>query len=148
MKTLLVYFSRKGLVKRLVNDYEFKPDTDILELEPVKSYKGPIGYIRGRLDSLNNKIPEIKQCSCDLKNYDRVMIVGGVWSTNICGPILAFMKQNKGKFKNVEYIAIAKRRIVSFEDIFSAMDYCGNTHYKRATAITVKFNRLTSIKRY
>ena len=148
MKKLLVFYSRRGLVKRIVDDYEFKLDTDILEIKPSKSYKGLFGFIKGRLDSLNNRIPDIQELNINLMDYDSVIIVGGVWSTNICGPILAFMNKYKGKFKNVEYIAIAKRPIVNFCDIFAGMDYYGNTHYKRATAITVRFNHLASIKRY
>ena len=145
---LLVYYSRSGLTKRIAADYKQKKDTDVLEIKVDKDYKGPIGFIKARIDSINKRLPKLETYDIDLKKYDKVIILGAVWANSICAPVKSFLYENRGKIKNVEYIAISKRRISNFCDIFDGMDYCINAHYKRATAISVKFNRIVNIKRY
>ncbi|MDY4788329.1 MAG: hypothetical protein SO253_03325 [Bacilli bacterium] len=148
MRNLVVFYSRKGVALRIAKDYHMYKNADLLEIKVKKNYLGPFGYFKSRKDSISGILPEIEPYEIDFKLYDNVVILGSVWSKKICSPLLTFLHQSQSKIKNVEYIAIGKRKGVDFNSIFNEMDYILNVHHKRATALVVRFNRIESVQRF
>lgn len=148
MKTLVVFYSRRGIARRIANDYKVNRNADLIDLNVKRNYSGKLGYFKSRSDSLKNYLPEIDDQNIDVTNYDKVIFIGSVWSKSICNPILTFLTKNKGKIDDAEYIVITKTVNTDFTSIFQEMDYVLGTHFKRAVVITVKFNRIINVKRY
>ena len=148
MSTLVVFYSRRGIARRIANDYHSYKNADVIDLRVKRNYQGSFGYLKSRSDSIKKYLPELEDYDTNLDKYDKVIIIGSIWSNSICNPILSFLSQNKGKLKNIEYILINKNKLRDLSSLLQELDYTSNVHFKRASVITVRFNRITNVKRY
>lgn len=101
MKTLIAYYSRTGITKKLADSIakEIKCDTE--EIFTAKETKGPIGYIACGREAMKKIPAEIKKTKKDTSKYDLVILGGPVWAWNISSPIRAYMIEHK--FKKVAF---------------------------------------------
>ena len=76
MKSLVAYYSRTNITKRLAEDIADKLGCDIEEIKPKVNYQGKLGYARGIKDGAAGKNVELETLKYDPQDYD-VVYVGG-----------------------------------------------------------------------
>lgn len=107
MKSLVVYYSRSNITKKLAENIAAETDADIEEIIPKVNYQGKIGYARGGKHALSEKIIEIEKPEFNPEDYDMLYIGAPVWAGKIATPTLSYIKQNEGKLKNVKFFMTA-----------------------------------------
>ncbi|MFA5796510.1 MAG: flavodoxin [Candidatus Woesearchaeota archaeon] len=94
MKTLVLYYSRTGLTKKVAGLLATKLSADIDEIIDGKNRKGAIGYFFAGKDATLKNITDIKW----KKNpavYDLIIIGGPVWAWNITPAIRTYLLMHK-----------------------------------------------------
>jgi len=120
MKSLVVYYSRSNITKKLAEDIASKINADIEEINPKVNYQGKIGYARGGKDALREKIIDLETLKYDPKDYDMVYIGGPVWASKAANPVISYLKQNEGNFNNIKFFLTAGKS--GFESSFEQME--------------------------
>ena len=135
MKSLVVYYSRSNITKKLAENIANKINADIEEVIPKVNYQGKIGYARGGKDAITEKIVELEALKYDPQDYDLVYIGAPVWASKAANPIISYLKQNEGKFGEVKFFMTAGSS--GFESSFKQME----KYYKKplkTLALTTK----------
>ncbi|MBE6491272.1 MAG: flavodoxin [Methanobrevibacter thaueri] len=120
MKSLVVYYSRTSITKRLAEDIASKTSSDIEEIKSKVNYSGKIGYARGGKDAITEKIVELEELKYNPQDYDMVYLGAPVWASRAANPLISYLKQNEGKFKNVKFFMTAGSS--GFESSFEQME--------------------------
>lgn len=107
MKSLVVYYSRSSITKKLAEDIASQLDCDIEEIKPKVNYNGKLGYARGIKDGASGKIVEIESQKYDPQDYDVVYIGAPIWASKAANPTISYLNQNEGKFNNVKFFLTA-----------------------------------------
>lgn len=123
MKSLVSYYSRTNITKKLAEDIASKVDADIEQIIPKKDYQGKIGYARGGKDAIQEKIIGLEALKFDPADYDVVYLGTPVWAGKSSTPLISYIKKNEGKFNSVKFFATAGSR--GFESTFEQLEgYC------------------------
>lgn len=120
MKSLVVYYSRSNITKKLAEDISSKTNGDIEEIKSKVNYKGKIGYARGIKDGASGKIVELESQKYDPQDYDVVYIGAPVWASKAANPAISYLEKNKGKFSNVKFFLTAGSS--GFDSSFKQME--------------------------
>ena len=107
MKSLVVYYSRSNITKKLAEDIADKLGCDIEEIIPKVNYNGKLGYARGIKDGASGKIVDLEATKFNPEEYDVVYLGAPVWASRAANPIISYMKENEGKFKSVKFFMAA-----------------------------------------
>lgn len=107
MKSLVAYYSRTNITKKLAEDIAGKTNSDLEEIIPKVNYQGKIGYMRGGKDAIQEKIIELDTLKYDPADYDVVYLGAPVWAGKSANPLISYIKQNEGKFNNVKFFITA-----------------------------------------
>ncbi len=107
MKSLVVYYSRTNITKKLAEDIASQIDADIEEVKSKVSYDGKMGYARGIKDGATGKIVELESQTYNPEDYDVVYVGAPVWASKAANPIISYLNQNEGKFTNVKFFLTA-----------------------------------------
>lgn len=134
-KNLVVYFSRMGYVKKIAYETANRTGADIYEIKTPEKTEGTLGFWWcGRFGMLRRDMP-IYDIDIDLTAYTEVTICSPIWFFSICSPVRSFLKQAKGKIKNINYVFV----------------HYTNGKYKKAvdkadSLIGTKHNQFTNIR--
>ena len=120
MKSLVAYYSRTNVTKKLAEDIAGKIDADIEEIIPKVNYQGKLGFARGGKHALSEKIIDIENIRFNPADYDVVYIGSPIWAGKTSNPVISYMKQNEGKFNNVKFFLTAASP--DFEKGFEQME--------------------------
>ncbi len=102
MKTLIIYYSRTGLTKKLANSIKEKlEDCDIEEIKTKTNRLGAIQYLICGKEAMQEKITNIENTNYDPANYDLIILGTPIWAFNISSPLRTYIEKNKNSFKNV-----------------------------------------------
>jgi flavodoxin len=101
MKTLIVFYSRTGITKKVARTILKELKCDYEEILDIKSRKGILGYLKSGKEAATKKLPEIKKTKRDPSKYDLVIIGTPVWVGTMAGPIRTYISKNK--FKKVAF---------------------------------------------
>ena len=107
MKSLVAYYSRTNITKKLAENIADKINADIEEIIPKVNYNGKIGYARGGKDAISSKVIELESLKYNPEDYDMVYLGCPVWASRPATPLYSYMKMNEGKFKNVKFFITA-----------------------------------------
>ena len=107
MKSLVVYYSRTNVTKKLAHDIASQIGADIEEIKSKVSYDGKLGYARGIKDGATGKIVELESQRYNPEDYDVVYIGAPVWASKAANPIISYLDLNEGKFSNVKFFLTA-----------------------------------------
>ena len=107
MKSLVVYYSRTNITKKLAQDIASKADADVEQIIPKNDYHGKIGYMRGGKDAIQEKIIDLEPLKYDPQDYDVVYLGTPVWAGKSSNPLISYIWQNEGKFSNVKFFITA-----------------------------------------
>ncbi len=106
MKTLVVFFSRKGYVKSVAESIAAERDADILEIKTTERTAGFLGFWWcGRFGMHRWGMP-LEEYSVDVKKYDRVVLCSPVWVFSLSAPMRTFIAENAGKIKAADYVLV------------------------------------------
>ncbi len=102
MQTLIIYYSRTGLTKKLANNIKEKlSDCDIEEIKTKTNRLGIIQYLICGKEAVQEKIINIENTNYDPANYDLIILGTPIWAANISSPLRAYIEKNKNSFKDV-----------------------------------------------
>lgn len=129
MSTLVVYYSRSEVTKKLAEAIASETGADIEEIVSKVNYAGKIGFARGGKDALSEKIIDLEPLNFDPANYDLVYLGVPVWAGKAANPMISYIKQNEGKFNDVKFFVTAGG--TGFEGAFEQMEkYVGKSPLK------------------
>ena len=107
MKSLVTYYSRTNITKKLAENIANEIDADIDEITPKVNYQGKMGYARGGKHAIQEKIVDLEGLKFDPSDYDMVYVGGPIWAGKAANPVISYLKQNEGKFNNVKFFLTA-----------------------------------------
>ena len=107
MKSLVSFYSRTNITKKLAERIAGETGADIEEIKPVNDYGGKLGYARGGKDAIRAKPVELEELKFDPADYDVVYLGTPVWASRMSAPLFSYIKQNEGKFTNVKFFVTA-----------------------------------------
>lgn len=90
MKTLIIYFSRTGMTRKVAENLKIKLNADIEEIKDPTDRAGVMGYFRCGKESMKKILAPIEDIKSDLTAYDLVIIGTPIWGWNMSSPIRAF----------------------------------------------------------
>lgn len=95
-KTLIAYFSRTGITKKLAQDVVAETGADIFAIEPVKAYSSSyvLCVAQAKIENLKHARPEIKEQPKNLASYDTVVVMFPIWWFTCPNIILSFLEAN------------------------------------------------------
>lgn len=120
MKSLVAYYSRSSITKKLAENIASKINANIEEIIPKVNYQGKIGYARGGKDAISEKIIELEKLKYNPADYDAVYVGGPVWAGKAANPVISYLKLNEGNFKNIKFFLTAGSS--GFENSFRQME--------------------------
>lgn len=97
MKTLVVYYSRTGITKKVAEAISKKLDAEIEEIIDLKDRKGVIGFMTAGRDALKGSVTEIKPPAKDKNKYDLVIIGSPVWAGTLAPAVRTYLIDSKIK---------------------------------------------------
>ena len=122
MKSLVVYYSRSNITKKLANKIAGELNADIEEIKPKVNYQGKLGYARGIKDAVSAKIVDLQDLKYNPKDYDVVYLGGPVWASKAANPLISYIDQNKNNFNEVKFFLTAGSS--GFDSSFKQLEEC------------------------
>jgi len=104
-KTLVVFYSRSGVTKKVALEISRNLNCEIEEIIDKKKRSGVFGFIRSGFEAIKKKLPEIAQIAKNPENYDLLILGTPVWASNISSPLRTYIVNYKGRFKNVSFFS-------------------------------------------
>ena len=120
MKTLVTYYSRSGITKKIALLISKKIKSDSDEIIDKKDRSGAIGWIFAGKDATQKKLTTITHKK-DPKNYDLIIIGGPVWSWNVTPAIRTYVKDNEKSLKSRRVAFFATQGSSGAETKFKSM---------------------------
>lgn len=120
MKTLIAYYSRTEVTAKVAKDLKKEFNADIEEIKDNKKRSGTIGWIKSCFDAIRGIPAKIKPIEKDPSEYDTVIIGTPVWASTMTTPILAYITENKSKFKNIAFFCTCGSS--GYEKTFAKME--------------------------
>ena len=121
MKSLVAYYSRTNVTKKLAEDIANQIGADIEQIKPKDvSYSGKLGYARGGKHAISEKIIDLETLEFNPGDYDVVYIGTPVWAGKAATPALSYLKHNEGKFNSVKFFVTLGGK--GFEGAFEQME--------------------------
>ena len=106
MKTLVVYYSRKGYTERIALDKAKELEADFLAIDTTENIAGYNG-ITNCLKTLFSKDDMVLfPYDTDIASYDKVIICAPIWFSKLCAPMQTFIKKEKHNIRDAEYIFV------------------------------------------
>jgi flavodoxin len=103
MSTLVIYYSRTGMTKKVGDKIAQMLNCDLEEIFDTKARSGPFGYFGAGKAGSRKMLTELKQVTKNPGEYDLVVIGTPVWSWNISAPVRTYIEMYKNKFKDVAF---------------------------------------------
>lgn len=96
MKTLIAYFSRTGITKKLAEDTAKKTGADLFAIKPVKKYSGSylLCVAEAKMENLKKARPAIVSKPQNLSEYDTVVVMFPIWWFTCPNIMLTFLEEN------------------------------------------------------
>ena len=80
---------------------------ELLGLEPVSGYRGPLGFARGGWQSVMKKTVKIKPLRKDLSKYQKIVLVAPIWAGFFPPPVRSFLSENKNKINRLSLFSVS-----------------------------------------
>lgn len=105
MKTLVVFYSRTGITKKVAQRITERLDTDLEELIDLQDRSGVIGYLKSGRDAISKKFSDIAPIQKNPADYDLVIVGTPTWANNMACALRNYLIQTKGQIKNIACFA-------------------------------------------
>lgn len=121
MKTLIVYYSRTGLTKKVAISISKKIDAELDGIIDKKDRSGAIGYMTAGKDAMKNNPTDIIY-EKDPKYYDVIIIGGPVWAWTVTPAIRTYLDKNAKILKDKRIAFFATQGSSGAEGKFKEME--------------------------
>lgn len=101
MKTLIVYYSRTNVTKKIAEKLQKELDCDIEEITDGGKYDGKLGYMKGGMNASMNRTSEIDPITKNPSDYDLVIIGTPVWASNMATPVFTYLIKYRDQIMNM-----------------------------------------------
>lgn len=123
MKSLVAYYSRTGITKRVGEKIASQIGADTEEIVSKVNYNGKIGFAKAGKHSLSEKVIDLEELKHDPADYDVIYLGCPVWAGKAASPLISYITQNKDKLSEVKFFLTAMSS--EFEKAFEEMEkYC------------------------
>jgi len=103
MKTLVVYYSRKGHTAQVAEQIARELGADTESITDKKKRSGIFGWLGAGKDATREIPADIEEPKKDPAGYDLVVVGTPVWAHRMSTPALAYLKRYSGKFPSVAF---------------------------------------------
>ena len=93
MKTLIVYFTRTGNTKKIVDTLQTELTADVEKIDDEDNRYGPLGWLKSGRQGASKADVEINPLKVDPSSYELVVMASPVWAGNVSAPMRAFIKK-------------------------------------------------------
>ena len=105
MRSLVVYYSRTGITKKVAESISARMSSDIEVVVDKTDRSGPKVYFSGGRDAITKKLTEIQAPAKDPSDYDIVILGTPVWALTMAPAIRSYIAKNKDRFRKVAFFA-------------------------------------------
>ena len=148
MKTLVVYFSRKGYVKRVAGEAAAAVGGDLLELRTPERTKGFLGFWWCGRFGMHRWPMKIEHEPVDVGGYDKVIICSPVWVLSVSAPVRAFLEEVSGKVRSVDYILVHFSNPMRYTATRKEMDELLGIKHDRFTSMVCCWGKVLRRREY
>lgn len=106
-KTLVIYYSRKGTVKKVAEGIAKALEADSEEIIDTKNRNGALGYIKAGKDAMTGELTELEPIKSDLSKYDLIVVGTPIWASHFATPVKTFLKLNYTKINKVAVFSVS-----------------------------------------
>lgn len=101
MKTLIVYYSRTNVTRKIAEMLQKELNCDIEEISDGDEYKGKLGFVKGGMNATMGRPSDINPISKNPSDYDLVIVGTPVWSSNMAPPIHTYLLKYNDQIKDM-----------------------------------------------
>ena len=103
MGTLVAFYSRTGITKKVAEIIADSLKCDTEEIFTTKNRSGPIGYLICGKEAMEKKPAGIKPTKKKLDEYDLVIAGTPIWGWNMSSPVRAYLELNNKDFRKLAF---------------------------------------------
>ncbi len=148
MKTLVVYFSRKGYVRRLAEALAAKSGADLFALRTTERTEGVLGFWWcGRFAMHRSGMP-LAAMPRALETYDKVIVCSPVWVFSAAAPIWEFLRRAAGQIRAVDYVLVHYSPPLHYPKTIAAMDRTLGIIHGSFTSVVCVWGKVLRTRRF
>ena len=106
MKTLVVYYSRKGNTEKIALAKAKELEADFLAIDTIENVAGYNGIKNCAKFTFSKKDMILFPYDTDVSSYEKVIICSPIWFSGLSAPMKAFIKKEKHNISKAEYIFV------------------------------------------
>ena len=103
MKTLVIYYSRTGITKKLADFLAEKLGAQTEEIKDTVNRAGAVGYMLAGRDAMQRKLTKLEPLKLNPADFDLVIIGTPIWAWNMSAPIRTYLTEHKDQFKQAAF---------------------------------------------
>ena len=103
MRTLVVYYSRTGITKKVAQKIALELKADIEELIDMDKRKGALGYLKSGREAMGKKLAVIETLHYNPLDYDLVIVGTPNWASTMASAVRTYLSDQKGKIKQAAF---------------------------------------------
>lgn len=105
MKTLVVFYSRTGVTKKIALQIASELGADTEELIDTDARLGAWGYLKSGREAIQKKLAVLQSQKYQPSEYDLLIIGTPTWAAAMACPLRTYLTVNQGRIKNVAFFA-------------------------------------------
>lgn len=99
MKTLVIFYSRTDVTRKIAEELAQKLNADLEEIKDTQNRSGIFGWIKSGYQANRKKLTTLEPVKNDPEQYDLVLIGTPVWAGKMSVPVRTYLHQNRDKIK-------------------------------------------------
>ncbi len=103
MSTLLIFYSRTGITKKVAELISENLTSENEEIFDTKNRLGFFGWLKSGKDAMMKKLTILEKITNNPASYDLIIIGTPIWASNMSTPIRTYITENFDKIKNVAF---------------------------------------------
>ncbi len=131
---LVAYYSRKGHVRAIAEDYAKRHNCQLLEIRDTINRKGILGFINAGRQSRKKIATPIEPIKIDVSSFEKVVVCTPVWAGGCACSIRTFLRDFGSQIKELDYIIVSGGK-AAHQSIIDDMDATAGK--KHGSAITL-----------
>lgn len=110
-KPLIIYYSRTGHCRLIVDTIRKHIDADVLEIKDTRDRSGTLGYMSAGIDSFFDRDTVIEPARPDLSGHDAIILVSPIWNWKLSVPIRTLIRQGGFNGKSVAVVTTGNNEV-------------------------------------
>lgn len=143
-KTLVVYFSRLGYVRKIAYEQANALGADVYEIKSTEKTDGTLGFWWCGRFGMHRRAMPIEPITADLTKYDKIIVCSPVWVFSIASPVRAFLKEANGKIHDAEYVFVHHTN-GKYENLAALADDIAGVKHSKFTSIRCRKGKFRTL---